>query len=154
MIIMLWMIIGASPNSYGGGIRTTSIVVIFLSIKSFALGKPSVIFNGRKIKEEIVHKAFVAFVAALMIVFTGVILLSLNENQPLHHSMFEVTSAFGTTGLSKGITSTLSTFSKLILVLIMFMGCLGILALVMMIRPANPQRLPKHDYPEGNIIDG
>ena len=153
MIIMIWMFIGASPNSYGGGIRTTSIVIILLSIKAFASGKTSVIFKKRKIKDEIVHRAYVAFISALILVMSGIIILSLIENLPLHDIMFEVTSAFGTTGLSRGITGSLHTLSKLVLVIIMFIGRLGILALVMMIRPTNLSKV-KHDYPEENIIVG
>ncbi len=154
MIIMILMFIGASPNSYGGGIRTTSIVVIFLSIKAYALGKQHVVFNNRKINQEIISKAYIAFVSALTIVFTGIILISLIEELSLHMIMFEVTSAFGTTGLSMGITSSLHTMSKVILVLIMFIGRLGILALVMMIRPSNVTKISKQNYPEENIIVG
>ena len=154
MIMMVLMFIGASPNSYGGGIRTTSFVVILLSIKSFALGKNHVIYRKRKIKDEIVQKAYIAFVSALFIVFTGTILLSLVEDFSLHEILFEVTSAFGTTGLSKGITGDLSSFSKFVLVITMFFGRLGILALVMMIRPTNVFSKPQHTYPEENIIVG
>lgn len=154
MIIMMFMFIGASPNSYGGGIRTTSIVVIILSIRAFAVGKDYVIFNNRKIKNGTVHKAYVAFVSAIFIVFSGVIVLSFLETQPLHKILFEVTSAYGTTGLSMGITSSLHGFSKLVLVITMFIGRLGILALVMMIRPSNPYNTTKYQYPEENIIVG
>jgi len=154
LIIMMFMFIGASPNSYGGGIRTTSIVVIVLSIKAFAVGKEYVIFNKRKIREDIVQKAYIALVSALFIVFSGVVILSAIEPEPLHKILFEVTSAYGTTGLSMGITSSLHGFSKFILVLTMFIGRLGILALVMMIRPNNPLSKPNFQYPEENIIVG
>ena len=154
MIIMIWMFIGASPNSYGGGIRTTTIVVIILSIKAFAVGKSGVVFNNRKIKDETVFRAYIALVSALMIVLTGVILISLVENESLHKILFEVTSAYGTTGLSMGITSSLTAFSKFILVVTMFIGRLGILALVMMVRPTNPVKSTSDRYPEENIIVG
>lgn len=154
MIVMLWMFIGASPNSYGGGIRTTSMVVIVLSIKAFATGKQGVVFAGRKIKDETVQRAFMAFVAALGIVFVGVMILSTQEAASMHKIMFEVMSAYGTTGLSMGITDALTTLSKLTLVVIMFIGRLGILALVMMVRPSYTSKKATHEYPEENIIVG
>lgn len=153
MILLALMFIGASPNSFGGGIRTTSIVLVILSIRAFALGRFEVVINRKRIKEETVYKAFVALSAGLLIVFTGSILLSVIESFPLEAVIFEVTSAFGTTGLSMGITSQLHTLSKLILVVIMFIGRLGILALVMMFKPDVVLKA-RHKYPEADIIVG
>lgn len=154
LVVMLLMFIGASPNSYGGGIRTTSFVIILLSIKAFATGRQEVVFKKRKIKDETINRAYLAFVSGLFVIFLGTVMLSLIEEEPLHMVLFEVISAFGTTGLSMGITETLSSLSKIILVIIMYIGRLGILALVMMIRPNNPQGLPNYKYPEENIIVG
>ena len=154
MIIIIWMFIGASPNSCGGGIRTTTMVVVLMSIKAFATGKSGVVFNNRKIKDDTVFRSYIALVSALMVVFSGVILISLVENESLHKILFEVTSAFGTTGLSMGITSSLTAFSKFILVVVMFIGRLGILALVLMVSPTNPVKSASDRYPEENIIVG
>lgn len=153
MLLMALMFIGASPNSFGGGIRTTSIVLVILSIKSFALGRFDVVVSRKRIKDETVYKAFVALSAGLFIVFTGSMVLSIIEPLPLESIAFEVTSAFGTTGLSMGITDQLHTLSKIILVIIMFIGRLGILALVMMFKPDVVLKA-RHKYPEADVIVG
>ena len=154
LVIMILMFIGASPNSFGGGIRTTSILVILLSLKAYALGKSNTaIYRKRRIKSETVQKAFYALSAGLMVVLLATITIAYIEPHELHRVLFEVISAFGTTGLSMGITDSLSHLSKFLLVMVMFIGRLGILAFLIMLK-----RDTKQDhgisYPEEDIIVG
>jgi len=130
MVIMVFMFIGASPNSTGGGIKTTTFYIMFKSIVSFLKGKPTII-NNRRIGSESRTKAFtLAGLALSSIVVVFVILTSVEANNP-HYNMpfidmlFETFSAFGTVGLSMCITSHLMPASKVILSLLMFLGRLG-----------------------------
>jgi len=130
MVIMVMMFIGASPNSTGGGIKTTTFYIMFRSIVSFLRGKPTII-NNRRIGSESRTKAFtLAGLALTSIVVVFVILTKIESSNPNHEMpflemLFETFSAFGTVGLSMGITPFLLPASKVILSLLMFLGRLG-----------------------------
>lgn len=155
VLFIAMMFIGASPNSVGGGIRTTTFLVILLALKSFALGRESVSYRERTIKTETVHKSFIAIVMALVLVLVNVFLLSWIEDQPVSALAFEVTSAFGTTGLSLGVTSdpAFHWFSKLLLSILMFVGRMGVLPLLIVFRPDKKTK-GFVQYPEMDIIVG
>ncbi len=153
LFLMVLMFVGASPNSVGGGVRTTTVLIVLMSMKAFMFGREHVVTRGRMIKEETVKKSFVAVIAGVFVIGTGLFILSLSEVQPLPHIAFEVTSAFGTTGLSTGVTPNLSVLGKMTLVMIMFIGRLGILALLLMFRPQR-QSVRAATYPEIDVIVG
>ncbi|WP_308215459.1 TrkH family potassium uptake protein [Sinobaca sp. H24] len=98
------MIIGASPSSVGGGLRTTTLAVMFLTIRSFALGKEEVKVFGRQVHPEDKQKAFIVLSFFLVGVFAAVLCISAleqnNTNVELIDIIFEVSSAFGTCGLN------------------------------------------------------
>lgn len=119
------MFIGASPGSTGGGIKTTTIFTLIKSIYSTSTNKNCEAFK-RKIPSSVIFKAFNIFVLAIMVVCFGVFLLSILEpNRTFIQLLVEVTSAFGTVGLSTGITPDLKDLSKIIISIIMFIGRLG-----------------------------
>ncbi len=130
IVIMLFMFIGASPNSTGGGIKTTTFYVIWRSILSFLSGKPAIV-RGRRIDDETRSKAFTLALLASSAVFVTLIVVARIEMSNTVHDMtliellFETVSAFGTVGLSMGITPYLMPASKVILSLLMFTGRLG-----------------------------
>lgn len=130
MVIMVFMFIGASPNSTGGGVKTTTIYIIFKSILSFLKGKPTII-NKRKIEDSARTKAFTLAGLALFSIFVVFVILSkIEQNNPNHNMtfvklLFETFSAFGTVGLSMGITPYLMPVSKLLISVLMFLGRLG-----------------------------
>ncbi|AMA71550.1 potassium transporter TrkG [Aneurinibacillus thermoaerophilus] len=128
-VTSILMFIGASPSSVGGGIRTTTLAVVILMIVTFARGRSEVRVFGRSIRQEDIIKSFVFFVTALMLVTGGTLVVHMLEDQrfELVHVIFEVCSAFGTCGLSVGITSGLSYSSKIILVLLMYIGRIGMM---------------------------
>jgi len=151
--LMVLMFIGASPNSVGGGIRTTTFLVIILAVRSFATGREEVIFLNRRIKQETIIKSFVALTVALSLVVGYIFVLSIIEPFPTSHIAFEVTSAFGTTGLSLGITSELHPISKILLSVLMFIGRMGVIALLLMFKP-NQKVKGRVQYPDMNLIVG
>ncbi len=147
------MFVGSSPNSAGGGIRTTTFLVLLLTLRSFAKGRDRVVFNQRLLKEETVIKSFLATFLALGIIAINVLFLTIIEPHEILHLMFEVTSAFGTTGLSLGITGALSNFGRLILIITMFIGRVGVLALLLMFRSTGTTGSGL-TYPEADMIVG
>lgn len=124
-IIIILMFIGASPGSTGGGIKTTTAFTLFKSVLGVSTNKHCSAFK-RHISEEITAKAFIITLLAAVVICLGTLLLCVLQKQySFMQIMFEVTSAFGTVGLSTGITPTLCWLSKFILVIIMFIGRLG-----------------------------
>jgi len=149
--LIILMFIGASPGSTGGGIKTTTFAVILISTIGFIKKRQSVIFE-RKISKEIYFKSCVILFLSLILVSLGTFVLLITESGRLFEMLFEVVSAFGTVGLSTGITPDLSTFGKFILILIMFIGRVGPLIFVYILgQQGKPDLL---DYPEGNIMIG
>lgn len=124
-IIIILMFIGASPGSTGGGIKTTTTFTLFKSAYSLAINKHCMAFK-RRIPNEIVVKAFViTMLAVVLICFDTFLLCILEPQYSFMQLLFEVVSAFGTVGLSTGITPELSVISKFIIILTMFTGRLG-----------------------------
>ena len=130
MLTLVLMFIGASPCSTGGGIKTTTIFVIFIAIISLAKNKKPKIFY-RRIADQSITKAFSLAILALSAIVFGVFLISIfDKNIPFNDIIFEVVSAFGTVGLSRGITAALTDVSKLILCGLMLFGRLGPLTVI------------------------
>ena len=124
-VIIILMFIGASPGSTGGGIKTTTAFTLFRSAYSIATNKHCCAFK-RRIPHEVVTKAFIITFLALSLICVDTFLISIIEPEySFIQVLFEVVSAFGTVGLSTGITPELSSLSKLILILTMFIGRLG-----------------------------
>ncbi len=153
ILFMFLMFLGSSPNSAGGGIRTTTLFVVLLAVYSFARGKDHVIFNKKTIKHETVHKSLIAIIVAVIFVTTSIFVMSLTTNFALGDVVFEVFSAFGTTGLSLGITSSLNLVGKIILIVVMFVGRVGIIATLLLFKPKT-QRDSGISYPETDFIVG
>lgn len=152
--ISILMVIGASPSSVGGGIRTTTFAVLVLSLISFARGKKEISVFGRRLEEGDILKSFVVFTTAAMLLGISIILLGIFEGNKfsLMELIFEVSSAFGTTGLSMGITSQLTGASKILITILMFIGRVGILSLLFLFK--EDKRPSKIHYPLEKIIIG
>jgi potassium uptake TrkH family protein len=152
LFISSLMFIGASPSSVGGGIRTTTFVLVILFIISFARGKKNVTIFRREIHEEDLMKAVVVTFMALILCFVSVIIVSIIEEFTLISVIFEVTSAFGTTGLSMGITPGLSNISQSILMILMFIGRIGILTFLFTFKAE--KKSGEFHYPKEKVIIG
>ncbi len=145
------MFIGASPGSTGGGIKTTTFFVLFRGILSAATNKQEKAFK-RSIPSELFRKSAVITLLSLGVVVVGTwLMLVMDPNVPILDALFEVTSAFGTVGLSTGITPTLSVGSKLLSILIMYIGRLGPLTIASLWYFTKGERTK---YPDGNIAIG
>jgi Trk-type K+ transport system membrane component len=155
VLMMFLMFVGASPNSAGGGIRTVTLMLVVLSIASYARGRKQLVLKKRAvtIKSEDVQKAFYVLTLGIFLVFGMVFLMSIVESFSVTDITFEVASAFGTTGLSTGITSALSEFSKILLIITMFLGRVGLLAMIFLFKP-NTDKFSGISYPEVDVIVG
>lgn len=131
-VLIVLMFIGASPGSTGGGIKTSTFFVMLSATRSAATNQHCMAFY-RKIPDDDISKAFIIAFLSMLTVCMGTLALCLLEpGYTFIQILFEVTSAFGTVGLSTGITPDLLPTSKLLLVLIMFIGRLGAMTIVSM----------------------
>ena len=154
LVISLLMFIGASPSSVGGGIRTTTLALNLLFLYHFARGRRDIKIFKREIHETDIMKALAVTLLAVILCFTAVVILSITEEHSLLEIIFEVCSAFGTTGLSMGITSDLSFIGKWVIMLLMFIGRIGLVSLLLIIRGKGPDNEVKYHYPKERIIIG
>lgn len=128
--IIILMFIGASPASTGGGIKTTTAFTLLKSAYSAATNKHCGAFK-RKIPQDIVEKAFmITLLASTIVCLNSFLLCILEPGYTFVQILFEVVSAFGTVGLSTGITPDLTVLSKVIIIITMFIGRLGPLTMV------------------------
>lgn len=127
--LIILMFIGASPGSTGGGIKTSTIFVLINAAKSATTNQHCFAFK-RKIPTEAIYKAFTIFFLSIVVVCIGTFLLCiLQPEYTFMQLFFEITSAFGTVGLSTGITPDLSIASKAVVIITMFTGRLGALTI-------------------------
>jgi len=146
------MFIGSSPNSAGGGIRTTTLLMTILGIRAFAKGKEQVVIKNKAIKPDAIYKSLIVFIGAITLIITALFVMTISEPFTIQQLFFEIASAFGTTGLSLGITPDLSLIGKIVLIVVMFIGRIGILALLLMFRGKGTSNNIK--YPEIEMIVG
>lgn len=151
-ITSILMFIGASPSSVGGGIRTTTLAIVLLTIFTFARGKSEVRVFEKRLATEDIMKSFVVFATSVMLVITVIILLDSIEQYSFIGIMFEVCSAFGTTGLSMGLTPELSTPGKYVIIALMFMGRIGILSALLFMSGRDKKEL--YHLPEEKVLIG
>ena len=153
IIFSLLMFIGCSPSSVGGGIRTTTVAIIGLYLYSFLKSEDNINIFGRRIDQDDVRKSVVVFMLSLGMCFFCIVFLSATEEQTLISIIIEVTSAFGTTGLSLGITGDLSVVGKITIAALMFIGRIGMLYTLMLFVPKETRDLG-YEYPSEKIIIG
>jgi trk system potassium uptake protein len=152
-ITIALMFIGASPGGTGGGIKTTTLRVLTSCTKSILQGKEEVLLYDRKIAFSLILKAVGVFVGSFATVIVSTILISLTDPKlPFIQILFETVSAFATVGLSTGITGSVTTAAKLILIATMYIGRVGILLLMSAIL-GDPRPTRIH-YPEENLLVG
>lgn len=127
LIVIFLMYIGASPSGTGGGMKSTTLSALVAIMWSRIRNNKQVTFFGKTIPLERLYVATSIFMLYASVIFLSTFLLAMTEGFPLHQILFETTSAIGTVGLSTGITGTLSSFGKITLVFVMFVGRLGLL---------------------------
>lgn len=130
-LLILLMFIGASPGSTGGGVKTSTIGVILAFVKSKITARDSVNLFYRTLPLELVTKAFTVVSLSVVIVsFSVFVLLLTQPGVSMREAIFEVFSAFGTVGLSLGITPKLTPIGKIMIILTMYIGRIGPLTLL------------------------
>lgn len=131
MMVFLLMWIGASPASTGGGIKTSTFAIATLNILSLAKGKTRIEIFRREIAEISVRRSFAIISLSLIVIGSGIMLISVFDNDKnLMEIAFECFSAYSTVGLSLGITADLSNMSKLIIIIVMFVGRVSMLTII------------------------
>lgn len=153
VFMSILMFIGAGSTSTGSGIKLSTFIVIVLSTIAFLKQKKEAVAFGRTIKSHIMLRSLAIVVISLLAVFIAIFLLSISEKgASFLEIVFEAFSAFGTVGLSMGLTGKLSTMGKLVIIVLMFLGRIGPLTLVLSFLKQEP---PNHiRYPEGQVFTG
>jgi trk system potassium uptake protein TrkH len=148
----LLMFVGTAPTSTGGGIKVTTLAVVFLIIVSQVRGQDRITLFWRTLPRSLVAKALAVLALASLLVFVCTLALMVSDGLEFLPALFEVTSAFGTVGLSLDVTPNLSTFGKILISVVMFLGRVGPITFVVAL--AIRQRTPKYKYPEEEVAIG
>ena len=142
-LMIILMLIGGSPGSTAGGMKTTTIAVLFSSAFSVFRKKDNAELMKRRVDDETVKTASAIFIMYITLFLLGGMAISAIENLPITSCLFETASAVGTVGLTLGITPTLGIASKLILILSMFFGRVGGMTLIYAAFGANKKQAAK-----------
>ncbi|HVN67692.1 MAG TPA: TrkH family potassium uptake protein [Candidatus Sulfotelmatobacter sp.] len=152
LLTMFLMFIGASPGGTGGGIKTTTFALILATIWATLKGFKNTVMFNRRVPPETVRRSFTIAFLALAVVALAVFALNNTEKFGVMEVAFEVFSAFGTVGLSMGITPDLSSAGKIIIMLVMFIGRVGPLTLLLALSLG--QKEPRIEPPKEGIAIG
>lgn len=149
IIILMW--IGASPASTGGGIKTSTFAIAVLNFISLARGRKNIEVYSREVSETSIRRAFAVMTLSVVVLAIGSLLISyFDEGLRLLDIIFESVSAYSTVGLSLGITPGLSSASKLVLIILMFIG--RVTTLTLLIAFFKQVRMSNYTYPSEEIL--
>ncbi len=153
MVMVFLMFIGGSSGSTAGGLKTSTFMVILLTVLSSIRGQEDVVWHKRKIGQGTIRMAFVMFfICVFLVLITTFLLVVFEDGKNSFDLFYEAVSAFATVGLTRNITSGLSTASKLVISLTMFLGRVGPTTVALGLgRKSKKQRI---HYAEGNIYIG
>lgn len=152
MLLVTLMFIGASPGGTGGGIKTTTFITPLAVIWASLTGASDPVLLRRRIPTQVVHKAVTVALVSVAFVVTMATVLARVERVPLLHALFEITSGYGTVGLSTGITPHLSSLGRIIVMVTIFSGRVGLLTLAFSL--TRRQRPPLVRYAEERFYVG
>jgi trk/ktr system potassium uptake protein len=152
LVQIVLMFIGTAPTSTGGGIKVTTLALVALIVVTQVRGQENITLFWRTLPRSLVARALSVLALAALLVLTGTLALMISDNLELLPALFEVTSAFGTVGLTLDTTPQLSTFGKLLISLVMFLGRVGPITFIVAL--AARQRPPRYKYPEEEIAIG
>lgn len=151
LLMNLLMFIGAAPGSTGGGVKVTTIAVLFLLVRSVLHGREQVTAFGRRIEPATVIRSTALICLSGLAVALAAIVLLATQSIPTADLLFETVSAFGTVGLSTGATGQLDGLGKLVIIGLMFIGRVGPLTLLVMMRPRRGSSI---EYPAARVMVG
>lgn len=151
IVIMLLMFIGGSPSGTAGGIKTTTFVASLAAVRAVLMGRAEPVLLDKRLVSDVTRRAMVLIVLAFGVIFIASILIALTGGGDFMELMFETVSAFGTVGLSTGITSSMSTGQKIVIIFLMFIGRLGPMTFALAL--AKP-RVEQVKFPETDLLTG
>jgi trk system potassium uptake protein TrkH len=152
LVQTLLMFIGTAPTSTGGGIKVTTLALVVLIIVAQVRGQDRITLFWRTLPRTLVARALAILALASLLVFLSTLALMVSDGLDVLPALFEITSAFGTVGLSLDVTPHLSTFGKVLISIIMFLGRVGPITFIVAL--AVRQRTPRYKYPEEEIAIG
>ena len=155
LLMSVLQFIGAAPGSTGGGVKVTTFAVLILTIRSVAQGRDDCVIGGHHIESKTVYRALTIIVIGAVAAFGSAVVVYYNtaETVPVIDCIFESCSAFGTVGLSVGVTGQLNTGAKLLYMACMFMGRVGPVSLAISLT-AKPDDNKRKVLPVGHINVG
>jgi trk system potassium uptake protein TrkH len=145
-LMILLMFVGAGPGSTAGGVKISTVAVVAAEIRAIAAGRRQARIGRRELDDQDRHRATVVLTTAALLAALGTLLLLITERSSFLTTVFEAVSALGTVGLSLGLTPQLSGAGKIVVMLLMFVGRLGVLTFAyVLVRPARDAtvRLPR-----------
>lgn len=153
LMLIILMFIGASPGSTGGGVKTSTFAMFLLAVVTRLRNRRDVEVFKRKIPQQVIFNGVVVVVIALCVVLISTIVLTITEEDAnFLGALFEVVSAFGTVGLSTGVTSSLSVAGKIAIIVTMFVGRTGPLTLMLAMSGQAPPK--RYEYPDETVMIG
>lgn len=152
-LTIILMIIGGSPGSTAGGLKTVTCGILFLTVLSVIRGREDTEVFGRRFTKEVVYKSFTIVFIALALVIGVTMVLSYTEvGASFIDLLYEATSALGTVGLTLGLTPKLSSIGKVLIMIMMYLGRVG--PLTVMLALTRKKKKSGYKYPEGKILIG
>jgi trk system potassium uptake protein len=146
------MFIGTAPTSTGGGVKVTTVALVFLIVLTQIRGQDRITLFWRELPRQLVSKALAVLALSTVLITVGTLTLMISDKLELLPALFEITSAFGTTGLSLDVTPDLSGFGKMLVAAIMFLGRVGPTTFI--IAMTARQKPPHYKYPQEDIAIG
>lgn len=153
-VMIILMFIGGSPGSTAGGIKTTTFGAILLTTFTVIKGGRNVVAYKKRIPQEIIYRALAIASIGLFLVTIISMILTISEDANFLDLLFETTSAFGTVGLSRGVTPDLSNFGKVSIMITMYLGRVGPLTMAFAFAKRQKNSIKNYRYSEGNILVG
>ncbi|MCD8027868.1 MAG: potassium uptake protein [Erysipelotrichaceae bacterium] len=155
LLCSMLMFIGGSPAGTAGGMKTTTLMIMILYIRTLLLGHNHLTIMDRTISDQLAKKSLTIALISFFISLIGLFLLSISESCDFINIMFEVYSAFGTVGLSANVTSSLTYFGKIVVMLLMYTGRIGPLTMLLVFTQRYHQNKRKEmTYPSGEVLLG
>ena len=155
LISSILMFIGASPASTGGGVKVTTVAVIFLAMRMTVRGENGIVIFRRSISDAIVRRALAVVLIALGIVLTDVTVISLMQPElDFMDVVMECSSAMATVGISAFGSASLNTISRIMIILTMYLGRIGPLTMALVLAQKQRGSRGQVQYPEGQIMIG
>lgn len=155
VLTVVLMFIGASSGSTGGGVKVTTVAVLGAAIRSVLTGRKDATLMKRRLNQELVYRAFALVFFPFLAILTGAFIINgIEADVGFIEALYECTSAFATVGLSLSVTPALTVFSKILLILLMFSGRVGMLTISYALLTDRRKRQNTLRYPEGDILIG